>query len=199
MVTFFTEKYTEVVVDYLKQIWRDDCKAEESFSAAKFKEKENFFLNNTESGLRWKEEEKETKPSQRRGNQPNSGRYQEQNNTRRNNQVIPVTQKESKIPEEILERNRDDIRVIFENGKRMPRFQRKNQRSRYPNKERRTVNPDKFEVGALDKLRLSRTTSLASISSNVTVVPETQDVHGTEDENNSFLFHGQGARNQDHE
>ena len=49
MVTHFTEKYTDEVVDYLKQIWRDDCKAEESFSVAKFKEKESFFLNNTES------------------------------------------------------------------------------------------------------------------------------------------------------
>ena len=33
-----------------------DCKAEEAFSISKLKQKENLYLNNTDSGLKWQNE-----------------------------------------------------------------------------------------------------------------------------------------------
>ena len=90
-----------------------------------------------------------------------------------------------------------------------------NKQKKYPNKEqgrnkitnprnsdqRRTNQSDtseRFEVGALHKLRKTR--SLTSIPSNITIVLETQEEDREDQTNNdNFLLHGQGAKEQDHQ
>ena len=57
MVEIFTQKYADTIVDRLKETWMEDCKTEEMFSVSKFKGKENFFLNHTDSNLKWKSDD----------------------------------------------------------------------------------------------------------------------------------------------
>ena len=157
--------------------------------------------------MKWKEEEtnkveKSNKPVHSKGtNFQNPGQHLEENtSTRRRNQVIPINRKECKIPEEIfVKREQNGRKVFFADRRRMPRFKRKNQQSRFPNKVRRSESSERFEVGTLDKLRISRTTSLASVPSNVTIIPETQINDSGDEDGKNFLYYGQGARNQDHQ
>ena len=195
MVENFTEKYTENVVDHLKEFWFQDCKKEEEFSMNKFRVKENFFLNNTESGLKWKTDDKKKISSRKDIKEKNHNQFTNRKVQfgHENSKNLKVTRKISQLPEEITRERAERF------PKRRPYRTNGGQRNgRQYNQPIKSALIDKFEVGILDKLRRSR--SLPSIPSNITIIPETQEevYAAAEEENDNFLFHGQGARVQDH-
>ena len=108
MIQYFSEKYTEDVVDQLKEFWIEDCKAEEAFSIARFKQKENFYLSNTDSGLKWqnetrKQSEEEPKTVPRKARVKNTGLNRKivVNNDKQNTRGPNLQVKLNQIPEEL--------------------------------------------------------------------------------------------------
>ena len=201
MIQYFTEKYTEDVVDQLKEFWIEDCKAEEAFSIARFKQKENFYLSNTDSGLKWqnetrKQSEEEPKTVPRKARVKNTGLNRKivVNNDKQNTRGPNLQVKLNQIPEELSKQrklNKETKNRKMNFGKKNGRRPQVNQRPHH------TENENLFETGTLEALR--RTQSVVSIPSNTTIIPETQEDTEELDEqiNDNFLFHGQCAKAQD--
>lgn len=201
MIQYFSEKYTEDVVDQLKEFWIEDCKAEEAFSIARFKQKENFYLSNTDSGLKWqnetrKQSEEEPKTVPRKARVKNTGLNRKivVNNDKQNTRGPNLQVKLNQIPEELSKQrklNKETKNRKMNFGKKNGRRPQVNQRPHH------TENENLFETGTLEALR--RTQSVVSIPSNTTIIPETQEDTEELDEqtNDNFLFHGQGAKAQD--
>ena len=204
MVETFTQKYADTIVDRLKETWMEDCKTEEMFSVSKFKGKENFFLNHTDSGLKWKSDDESRSNTTGRQRTSKSKYTKPDNGNEIASRNVEVSQeKSSRGPNLRITRklNNKPDKVVNKHKKHPNKEQGRNNITNPRSDQRRTNQSDtseRFEVGALHKLRKTR--SLTSIPSNITIVPETQEEDREDQINNdNFLFHGQGAKEQDHQ
>ncbi|MEM6738035.1 MAG: hypothetical protein AAF620_18400 [Bacteroidota bacterium] len=181
----------------------EDCKAEEAFSIARFKQKENFYLNNTNSGLKGQnetrkqsEEMPKTVPRNARVKITGLNRKIVVSNDKQNTRGPNLQVKVNQIPEELFKQ-----RTLYRESKNRKMNQGKGnaRRPQVNQRPQRMENKNLFETGTLEALR--RTQSVVSIPSNTTIIPETQEETEELDEqtNDNFLFHGQGAKAQDHQ
>ena len=229
MVTHITTKYGNDLYDILIKEWEIDCTKQEEISVKRFNNKEEWFLNNSESEYRNSRNNDDRRQKQRfnnnseseyRNSRNNDERRQQQKEIRRGNQNKAQqdnTDKKGSIRSNSQtsengrssKRSRSNSRTRnFNNmNKRnfrnhnhynnrrpyIPRFQRRNQDGRQTWK-----NEERFEIAQITPKRTVRMNENDEI--NVEVIPETQlsqipanNENDTNNQNNHFLYHSQGA------
>ena len=191
MKSHFTNEYEIEIANKLIKEWLDECKKEEERSIKIFNESENFFLNTTTSDFRRETQEPtDQKTIQKAQNNEKRESIKENN----------FHQKRSQVPENFWQtqkpwRNNPGGRRKFQSQN----MQRRVNQERRPriNPERRRLN-EAFDTDVLQPNKSGTQTPRITLSATdqsetTTIIPETQINSG---ENDNFLWHGQGATNQ---